>query len=885
MLHTNCQIYKCIKYLIYGGFLFAKITSFSLFAQEDTTPVFWVERMESPSSEVIKALEKQSDWVVSYSSRLCLKDKIVFPEGSRSLVEHLNILFEDCRFDFIIKKNRIILKPKEKEEKIFVVSGFVLDAKSKERLPSANIYSPETYLGTISNNYGFYSLSLPLGTHLLRASYVGYSHSDILIEISKDTVLNFNLISSIQLQEVTIKGFLFPELKSFSGMGAYIIPIEDIKNRPALLGEVDLIKSIQLLPGIQGGSEGFTGIYVRGGGADQNLFMIDDVPVYNVGHLLGFFSIFNADAVNHVAVLKGAFPARYGGRLSSVIDVRMNEGNKEKIEGSVNLGLLSSGLSVNGPIKKDLAGFAISLRRTYFDLINALIQRNDEERANYYFYDINAKFNYAPNSRNHLYLSGYFGRDKYYTTFNYVDVTNDTGQRIETMNDENNAFWGNLAIALRWNYLISNKFFSNLTLSYSNYAFNVDILRHNRFNNLWNSLSQRYKSGIQDISIKLDFDYYHTNGNLSKFGGNIIYHYFDPRIDFTEGTSVSDGNYRFIEGEPIKGWENHFYYENEFNIGDKFNTNLGGRVIIFRSEKRYYYSLEPRLSTRYIISPKLNLRSSAGIMSQYIHMLNSSNISLPNDLWLPITDKIPPMRALQTTLGADYFLGQNNDYSINIDLYIKWLENIISYKETSSFFDNTTDWEDKMTSGKGVTYGAEFLLIKNTGKLTGMLGYTIAKATNTFKELNNGIPFPDRHDRRHDISINLNYRFNERWDAGAMWLFGSGLPVSLPSEKYFAPQLPFQDDKSITNHSVSISSINGSRMPAFHRLDLGINYCRKKKQTERLWGLGVINTYGRQNPFLIYYKSDNELNSQQRTWEQLSVFSYPIPYIKYSFKF
>ena len=886
MLPNNSQIYKYIKCLIYGGFLFVGITSFSLFAQNIDTPVFRIERMENSSAEIIKALEKQSGWVVSYSSRLCLQEKTEFPAGNRSLIEHLNILFAECGFDYIIKKNRIILKPQEKEDKLFVVSGFILDARSGERLPSANVYNPETYLGTTSNNYGFFSLTLPAGTHSLRASYVGFSHSDKLFILKNDTVLNFNLISSIQLQEVTVRGFHFPELKNISGMGAYIIPIVNIKNSPALLGEVDLIKSIQLLPGIQGGSEGFSGLYVRGGGADQNLILIDDVPVYNVGHLLGFFSIFNADAVNHVAVLKGAFPARFGGRLSSVIDVRMNEGNKEKFEGTVNLGILSSGISLSGPIKKERAGFALSLRRTYIDVINALVQRNEPERANYYFYDINGKINFTVNPRNRIYLSGYFGRDKYYTTFNYIDVINEAGQKTETLNDENSAWWGNLATSFRWNFLITNKFFSNLTISYSNYAFNVDVLRNNRITNVWSNLQQRYKSGIQDINLKLDFDYYHSNGNLSKFGANAIYHYFDPRIDLMEGKNGTEGKYRFNQGEPIEGWENHVYYENEFNIGSKFNANIGGRAILFKGEKKHYFSFEPRLSSRYIVTSNFNLRSSAGIMSQFIHMLSSSNVSLPTDLWLPITNKIQPMSALQTTLGADFFFGQKSDYSINIDLYIKWLKNIITYKETASFFDYTTDWEDKMTSGKGISYGVEFMLSKNTGKLTGSASYTLAKATNTFKELNDGFSFPDRHDRRHDVSLNMNYRFNTKWDFGAMWMFGSGLPVSLPSEKYFAPNLPFQDDKSSVGHSVNISSINGFRMPAFHRLDIGINYSRTKRKTVRSWGLGVINAYGRQNPFLLYYKSDSDVNTQSlQTWEQLSFFSYPIPYIKYSFKF
>ena len=874
--------------MIFRGLFLIGMTSFSLFAQQKTTPVFYVERLENSSAEIIKELEKKSGWIVSYSSRLCLKDKTLFPEGNRNLIEHLTILFSDCEFDYIIRQNRIILKPREKETvRSYTVSGFISDARSGERLPSANIYNPDTYMGTVSNNYGFFSLTLSEGVHKINASYVGYNQYNNTLFLRKDTVLNIELISSTQLQEVLVKGYRFPEIKNISGMGAYVFPIEDIKSRPALLGEADLIKNIQILPGIQGSSYGFSGLYVRGGNADQNLFLLDDVPVYNVGHLLGFFSIFNTDAVNHVAVLKGAFPARYGGRLSSVIDVRMNEGNKEKIEGAVNLGILSSGLALNGPIKNEKAGFALSARRTYIDLITAILQRNSDERANYYFYDLNGKLNYSPNYRNRLYLSGYMGRDKYYTNYNYIEVPTESGQRNEKLNDENNALWGNIITAFRWNFLINYKFFSNLTLSYSNYSFNVDVLRNNRVNNVWSAFKQSYRSGISDFNIKLDFDFYHSNGNLSRFGANVVNHNFDPRVDFIEGKNNIEENFQILEDEPIKSWEYHVYYENEFTISAKFNTNLGGRAILFRGGDKYYRSFEPRWSSRYIVSSNFNIRGSAGIMSQYVHMLNSSNISLPTDLWLPVTDKIPPMRSIQTAMGYDFFLGQNTDFSINIDFYYKWLRNIISYKESASFFDYSLNWEDKLTLGKGVSYGAEFLLSKNNGSLTGMLGYTLAKTTNLFAELNNGKPFPDRNDRRHDLSITLNYRFNKKWDAGVMWQYGTGLPVSLPSEKYYAPKLPFQEDNSSVNHSVNISTINGSRMDDYHRLDVGFNYSRKKKGREHLCGFGVINAYGRQNPFILYYASSNDTNSQPtpRTLEQAGIFSFPIPYIKYSFKF
>ena len=841
--------------------------------------------METSSANVIKELEQKSGWVISYSSRLCLKEKTIFPEGNRNLTEHLTILFSECDFEYIIRKNRIILKLAEPEGKLFTISGFVSDKITGERLPAANIYNPDTYLGTISNNFGFYSITMSEGMHRIRASYVGFSPVDKIITIKNDTIIHFALTSSIQLQEVPIIGYQYPELKNISGMGVFVVPIEEIKNRPALLGEADLIKNIQVLPGIQGGFEGFSGLYVRGGGGDQNLILLDDVPVYNIGHLLGFFSIFNADAVKHVAIMKGAFPARYGGRLSSIIDIRMNEGNNEKIRGAINLGILSSGISLDGPIKEK-GGFAISGRRTYIDAITALLQRNSSERANYYFYDINTKFNYYPNHRNRLYLSFYVGRDRYYTTYNYVNIISETGQFRERINDENSVGWGNLATSLRWNFLISNKFFSNLTFSYSNYGFNVDVLRNNQIDNLWGSFLQRYQSGIKDFNVKLDFDYYHTKGILSRFGANVVHHIFDPRVDFIEGKNETGENYSILEDEQLREQEYHVYYENEFNIGSRFNTNLGVRTIMFSGEKKYYYSIEPRWFSRYILTPHINLRSSAGIMSQYIHLLNSSNISLPTDLWLPVTDKIPPMRALQTTIGIDFFFGKKSDYSINVDFYCKWLENIISYKESSSFFDYSTNWEDKLTTGKGISYGTEFLLSKNSGKLTGSFGYTLAQTTNTFAELNNGAPFPDRNDRRHDISINMNYRFNSKWDMGALWLFGTGTPISLPSTKYFAPDFPFQDSNSGRGHSVSVTAINGYRLPEFHRLDMGFNYTWNKKW-ENLLGFGVINAYGRQNPFVLYYASNNGTNqhSPQRTLEQISLFSFPIPYLKYSIKF
>lgn len=883
----------CKKYLkkLGGVILLFRIASVSLMAQTDGTPVIQLSGLKASSTELIRQLEEKSGWVVSYSSRLCVKDVVTPLLGNHTLLEHLNRVFDGCSFDYDINGNRIILKPRVNGVPLFVVSGYVLDNKSGESLPVAGIFHPGSSLGTISNNYGFYSISMPAGHWRLRASYVGYQVNDKLFELSRDTVINFKLNSAIQLNEVDVIGNRNPELINIARMGAVILSVDEIRNTPALLGETDLIKNIQMLPGIQGGSEGFSGLYVRGGGPDQNLILLDDVPVYNIGHLLGFFSIFNADAVKHVSVLKGGFPARYGGRLSSVVDVRMVEGNNDKIEGTVNLGVLSSGVSLNGPVKKNKSGFALSFRRTYLDAITALAQKNQDESTNYYFFDLNGKFNHSFSQKSRLYLSSYFGRDKYYTTYNYVDVPIDNNVpngSTQKLNDENSAGWGNFVSALRWNYLFNNKLFGNLTATYSNYRFFIGVKRNNEANNVYDSFEQRYMSGIQDYSMRVDFDYYPSSGNLVKYGANVVYHNFNPGVDYIQrGTSSTSPVDTTIGDYKLKGWEYHGYYENEFLVGDKWRFNLGSRLILFKGKKKYYWSVEPRLSAHLSITPQWALRGAFSSMSQYVHMVSSSNVALPTDLWLPVTDKIPPMRAIQASLGTDRNFGTNGVYSASIELYHKWLENILHYRESTGFFDYSTQWEDKLTGGKGTAYGLELLFKKNKGNLTGWVGYTIARTYNSYKDLNEGKAFPARFDRRQDIGLNVSYRFSERTDGGFMWQYGSGTPFTLPSEKYYAPDLPFVGSPKSPGYSENAVSINGFRMPSFHRLDLGFNFRKEKKRGERIWSLGVINLYGRQNPFLLYFApaTNSEPGTSQRQLKQLSIFPFPIPYIKYTYKF
>lgn len=879
----NIEIKKAVGVILLWG-----IASFSLLAQTDTTPRVKTEGQSGSAAELIRFLEAQSGWVISYSSRLCIKDENTLLTGSYTLLEHLSHLFSDCRFDYIVRGQRLILKPLARGETMYVVSGYVLDNQSGESLPAAGIYHPGTNQGTISNNYGFFSFPLPAGQWHLRASYVGYQAQDHVFELTRDTIINFRLVTALQLKEVSVLGFQNPELVNAARMGAVVLSAEEIRSTPALLGETDLIKNIQMLPGVQGGSEGFSGLYVRGGGPDQNLILLDDVPVYNIGHLLGFFSIFNADAVKHVSVLKGGFPARYGGRLSSVVDVRMVEGNRERIKGTLNLGLLSSGLSLDGPVKKDKSGFALSFRRTYLDAIVGLIQRDDEETTNYYFYDINGKFNHSFSDRSRLFMSAYFGRDRYFTTYNYVTASNDGTSNTIGLHDENTAGWGNLVTAVRWNYLINNQLFANLTANYSNYRFNIGVKQNNEVNNGWDSFEQRYISGIQDLSFRADFDYYPANGNIVKFGAKVVYHHFNPGIDIIQRDADTSSPVDTTLGElQLNGWEYHSYFENEFVPNDRWRINVGARLILFEGEDKIYWSAEPRVSLRYAVNPGWAFRAAFSSMSQFVHLVSSSNVALPTDLWLPVTRKIPPMRALQVSVGSDRNLGKQNDYTVSFDLYYKQLDNILHYRESTGFFDYSTQWEDKLTGGTGTSYGLELLLRKNNSPLTGWLGYTLARTQNDFDDLNQGTAFAARFDRRHDVGLNLNYRFSERTDGGLMWQYGSGTPVTLPSEKYFAPDFPLMGSGTDSGYSENAVSINGFRMPAFHRLDVGFNFKKELRRGERVWSLGVINLYGRQNPFLLYFASTNgtDPGTTQRQLKQLSIFPFPIPYIKYTLRF
>ncbi|HEX7585589.1 MAG TPA: TonB-dependent receptor [Prolixibacteraceae bacterium] len=771
----------------------------------------------------------------------------------------------------------------------FTIRGFVTDQANGERLINANIYEQIVLRGTITNSFGFYSLTLPQGNYSVACSFVGYQTRLVEIHLKKDTIIDFSLVAKAELSEITVVGQKVESKLTSTQMSRVDIQMEKVQSLPGFLGEADIIKTIQLLPGVQSGTEGTSGLYVRGGGPDQNLILLDDVPVYNAEHLFGFFSVFNPDAIKNVSFYKGGFPARFGGRLSSVLDIRMKDGNDQEIHGNFSIGLISSKFNLEGPLVKGKTTFNISARRTYADLIaRPLIKSgsNGNDVGGYYFYDLNLKISHKFSDRSRIYLSTYTGRDKaYYRSESQYKQDDETWQS----KDNFQLGWGNITTALRWNYIFSNKLFANTTLTYSNYLFDVQENTSNK--NLTtgkkgDEFGLVYKSGIEDFGLKMDFDYFPSPNHRIKFGGNIIDHTFKPGIlAFKESNLETTSKIDTAYGNPnIHALEMYAYLEDNIDLGSRFSVNVGLHSSGFLVDDTFYASLQPRLSARFMATPRLSLKAAYSKMSQNIHLLSSSTISLPTDLWLPTTKKVKPQTSHQFALGGVYQVNPAVDFSI--EGFYKSMSNLLEYKEGASFVGATTGWEDKVEMGKGWSYGAEFLLQKNTGKTTGWIGYTWSKAERQFENLNWGRKFYARYDRRHDISFVVTHRFSKRFDIGLTWVYGTGNAVTLPTQIASVSPIPYVP---FTQTSYEYyGQRNNYRMPAYHRMDVGFNFHKQKKHGIRTWNIGFFNVYSRQNPFFLYFESTTEEEYQKtgksRALRQLSLFPI-IPSISYSYKF
>ncbi|MFI5172634.1 MAG: TonB-dependent receptor plug domain-containing protein [Chitinophagales bacterium] len=753
----------------------------------------------------------------------------------------------------------------------FTISGYVTEKSSGEKLINAAVFNSIDRKGTISNEYGFYSLTLTTGNIELNYAYVGYATYKSKFYLNNDTVINIALEESNELQTVEINAEENAErFQERTQMSTVEIPIDQIKALPAFLGEVDVLKAMQLLPGVSGGTEGTSGIFVRGGSPDQNLILLDGVPVYNASHLFGFFSVFNSDAINKVTLIKGGFPARYGGRLSSVVDIRMKEGNMNEFHGEGSIGLVASRLTFEGPIKKGKTSFIVSGRRTYIDLITRPIikaQNGGDGVSGYYFYDLNAKINHKFSDKDRLYISGYFGRDKAYFKYKY-QYDEDTYRE-----EDNGLYWGNATAVARWNHLFTKKIFSNLTATFTDYKFDI----YSNFTDENSSgddtfLGFEYFSGIYDWSLKYDLDYIPLPSHYLKFGGGITYHTFQPGATQFESDNedVFDDEFS-LSSDNIFATEFDIYAEDDWEVTNKIKINYGIHASAFLVNEVFYKSLQPRFSARYLINPKFSFKASFSTMTQYIHLLTNSGIGLPTDLWVPATDTVPPQQSYQPAIGIAYELKE--DYELSVEGYYKKMKNIIEYKDGANYlFEGLQGWEDKVERGEGWAYGAELFIQKKEGKLTGWVGYTLSWSYRQFPYINLGEKFPYKYDRRHDFEIAAVYKINDKIDVSGTWVYSSGQPISLPIAKY----------EGVFNEVIyAYEGRNGYRMNAYHRMDINLAVHKEKKLWSQTWNFGAYNLYNHLNPFFIYQTYDYMTNKNY--YRQVSLFPI-IPSVSYEFK-
>jgi TonB dependent receptor/CarboxypepD_reg-like domain/TonB-dependent Receptor Plug Domain len=789
----------------------------------------------------------------------------------------------------------------------FTINGYVREKGSGELLPGVSVYVKNKKIGTQTNNYGFYSLTLNTSEEItIVYSFVGYRQEIKTLKIPKKLEMNIELIpENQQLNEVVVRGDS-PENQKVSEsvqMSQISIPIQQIKEIPALLGEKDVLKVLQLMPGVQKGSEGNSGIYVRGGGADQNLLILDDAPVYNASHLFGFFSVFNGDALKSVELTKGGFPARFGGRLSSVIEMQMKEGSKDKLHVEGGIGLIASRLVVQSPIgKTHKSSFLISGRRTYVDALIAPLIPKNQGSFGYYFYDLNAKINYDFGQKNRLYLSGYFGSDV--LAIKTIGTSESTEAGIN---------WGNQTTTLRWNHLFNERLFMNSSFIFSNYQFGVFASQFVTQQGKLNEYTEQYNSRIRDLGLKIDFDYLPNPIHSIKFGLAGTLHQFSPSSIVVKNDNL--GQFR-KDVERIDANEMGIYAEDTYKPFDKLKINAGVRISTFTTSKVNYFNPEPRLALAYSAQNNLAFKASFATMNQYIHLLSNSGAALPTDLWVPSTDKLPAQRSRQYAMGMAKDFNEKN-LALTIEGYYKEMDNIVAYKEGASSLiqdgpeglaqqkDKGISWDDQVTSGKGKSYGAEFLLQRKVGRFTGWVGYTLSWTKHQFDELNFGKEFYAKNDRRHDLSVVGVYHLSPRITLSGTWVYGTGNALTLSNTAFSGNTnnpgtSPFGIPGSGNgNYNYNYfreypdyGERNNFRAEAFHRMDVGIQFHKiMRKGHERTWEFSIYNLYNRKNPY--YYSFTNtskyDSNNPQNSTYTRSLTRYSllgiIPAVSYNFKF
>ena len=770
------------------------------------------------------------------------------------------------------------------------ISGFVYDSATSERVIGANLYVTELKTGTSTNNYGFYAFNVAKSDSItIMVSFVGYKTEVVRIYIDKNIRREISLSQGIQLKEVTITSVSTSLSKPI--ISILELPMKQIAYLPKLAGETDIMRVFQLMPGVQMGKEGTSGIYVRGGSPDQNLILLDDIPRYYVNHIGGFISVFNPNAINSATLYKGGFPARYGGRLSSILDIRMKEGNMKEIKGNFSIGILSSKLTLEFPIKKDKTSAIISLRRSIFDLVTRgyflLLDPESKQSAGYTIYDLNAKINHKISDKDHLYFSFYSGHDRLFS--NQRDF--DSYDNKFKFNSKRYTQWGNTVFAIRWNHIYNNRLFGNITIGYTRFYYNI-IANANKYvtetHEKVGVVNTGFNSTVSDGITKADFDYYPSNKHHVKFGGTLIYHKYNPSSNFSKlidnNVTLNDTTFN---SPTIKAVEMSLYAEDEFTVSDALSMNTGIRFTGFVVDGKKYYSPEPRFTANYAISSNSSLKASYAYMTQPIHLLSNSGVGLPADLWVPATVNIKPESSHQIVLGFLHRLPEKLGLDLTVEAFYKHMADLIDFKEGLSFFSGKGDWQNKVESGgKGEVFGVEVLIEKKEGKITGWLAYSLSRNTRQFANINSGIRYPYVYDHTHDISLVVNQYVNDHITLSAIWVYSTGNAITMPTNKNLVSAMTFYDvGHYIIGSYYSESHIypgkNNYRMPAYHRLDLSCSFTRHNGKRTKVWSIDIYNAYCRLNPFYLYFDKNKAGDIKLYSFSLFPI----IPSFSYSYSF
>lgn len=750
----------------------------------------------------------------------------------------------------------------------FTISGSIKSKKTGETIIGASIRSGNT--GATSNEYGFFSLTLPAGNHAIEVSAIGMAFYTQDVLLNKNITLNVSLEDEAKtLGNITITGSAKSRSLSSPQMGIERLTTKEIKNIPVLLGERDVLKTVQLLPGIKSAGDGNSGFFVRGGAADQNLILLDEATVYNASHLLGFFSTFNSDAIKDVTVYKGGMPAQYGGRLSSVLDIKMNDGNNQDYNVSGGIGLISAKLNVEGPVQKDKSSFLITARRTYADMFLKLSKDSTLNRNTLYFYDLNAKLNYNFGDKDRLYVSGYFGRD------------------VLKAGETFGLDWGNATGTIRWNHIFSNKLFSNTSFIVSNYNYNISIRSGA---NDFNIFSQ-----IRDLNLKQEFQWYLTPRNNLRFGLNSVYHIIRPG-EVVPASEQSSFNAQYLQKR--FSWENSVYATNTWKAADKVNITYGirltsfsilGKGDFFSVDKdgnvtdtmhynagqfvKTYVNPEPRVAVSYQMNSTSSVKASYVRNVQNLHLLSNSTTASPTDKWVASTNIIKPEISDQVAVGYYKNLWDNN-YELTVEAYYKNMQHQIDYRDGADIFINSDAVEAQLLFGKGRAYGLEWQFKKKEGRLTGWLSYTLSKTEKQINGINHNRWYNAKQDRTHDIALVVAYQLSKKWSVSANWIFYTGNAVTFPAGKYKV------DDQVVFYYT----DRNGYRMPAYHRLDVGATWTLKqRKRFSSELTFSLYNAYGRENAYTISFRESKD-DPDKTEAVRLALFRF-IPSVSYNFKF